>query len=102
MSGRKAAVLLTANTDTNVYSPGTTVLGSYTVVACNSGDAPALFRFGVSASGTINWPTDVLQPDTTIQPGGVYERTGVLALGANAIHGRTTGANVNVVILGVE
>ena len=104
MSGRKAGVNMTANIDTNIYSPGGSTLGTYFLsIANRNASGSVRVRAGLSATfGTLDWNTDTLQPDTSLNAGAVLEIGPIVAAGANAIVGHADGTGCTFLLTGVE
>ena len=102
--GRQAGVSLAATTDTALYSPGGSIVGTYTVSFCNRTTGAINIRLGLcsGALGTLDWTTDALEFDTPIPANGVLERSGIPVSGAQTLVARASAAGITVVVYGLE
>lgn len=100
-SGKLAAVDLSANTPTVIYSvPGNTVT-SFTINMCNRNEENALIRLALTTGVTLT-DADYIEYDTTLLAKNVLERSGLILHAGQSVMAQSNKSSVNVVIVGIE
>ena len=112
-TGRQASTQLTSGTIgtlTNVYTVPSGYYGIYNISFTNTASTAVQIRLAISTSSTSGGigASEYFEYQTTVAPYGVFERTGLLALGG-AVSGSTpyiwvgsSGTAVNVNVYGIE
>ena len=102
-SGRLGAVDLAATTNTLVHTGRTGYVTTCSVNFANRNATPVVVRlFHLDgAIGTLS-TEDWIEPDVTIQPNGVLERTGIVLAATHTIVAYSDTANVSVQVWGWE
>jgi len=92
---------LTANTDTTTYTVPADTYSVVTVSFCNRSSSTVQIRLAVATSATPGGG-EYLEYDTSIGPNGVLERTGIVLDTGKLLVTRSSGANCNAVVMGIE
>jgi hypothetical protein len=112
-TGRQATGQLTSGTIstlTNIYTVPSGYYGIYNISFTNTAATAVQIRLAISTSSTSGGiaASEYFEYQTNIAPYGVFERTGLLALGG-AVSGSTpyiwvgsSGTAVNVNVYGIE
>ena len=105
-SGTMAQVVLTANTDTILYTVTTAKIAAVTVNFLNTHTAISNVRLAISSTATIGSPApqpeEYIEYDTEIPIKGILERTGLMISGDYKIVVRASTASVAVNVYGFE
>ncbi|RLA01523.1 MAG: hypothetical protein DRQ42_03000 [Gammaproteobacteria bacterium] len=101
-SGRLGAADLAAVTITDVYTVPLGVLTSMNINVCNRNDSIIRIRLAMSSVSGAQANEEYIEYDTTIEPYGVLERTGIALDSGKFITAYSDTANVSVVITGIE
>ena len=92
---------LSPATNTTIYTVPATTFSVVSVSICNRGTSTSAVRIAVAAADT---PTNAefIEYDAQLLPKGVVERTGIVLDTTKKIVVRSTLANCNAVVMGVE
>lgn len=113
-SGRVASTQLTAGNIATIGSAVYTVppgfYGVYNISFTNTANTSVFIRLAISSSSTSGGigASEYYEYNTTVAPYGVFERTGLVALGGAVtgstpyIYASSSGSAVNVNIYGIE
>lgn len=111
-TGRLGASSLTGGTNTTVYTVPTGYYSIFNVAFCNTQSSSVTIRLALTAdTGAPPVPSanEWLEYGTTVVPGGVFERAGLVAEAgkkivayASASTAATAGQNVTVNVYGIE
>ena len=100
-SGRIGKSNLSAATDTTVYTTPASTLTVATVSICNRGNQAITVRLAVADAATPD-SSEYVEFETEILSHGVLERTGLVLNAGQLLVARSSGANVSVVVMGIE
>lgn len=100
-SGRLGANVLSATTNTTVYTVPASKVAVITASICNGTTTSATVRLA-HASTTTPAAEEYLEYGAVIPPGGVLERSGIVMDAAKVLVAYSDVANVNVVVFGYE
>lgn len=100
-TGTLANIDIAAATYTNLYQCPANTFAVVTVSVCNRGSSASLIRLtaGDTFPPTL---TDYIEYDTSLAAKGVLERTGIVLSAGQYISGRSSNADVSIVIYGIE
>jgi hypothetical protein len=100
-TGRLGIADLTAATNTSVYTVPSGYFAVVSVNICNRSNQAVAVRI---AAASLDSPAngEYLEYDTELLGRGVLERTGIIVGAGQKIVVRSTGANVNAVVFGIE
>jgi hypothetical protein len=100
-TGRLGIADLTAATNTSVYTVPSGYFAVVSVNICNRSNQAIAVRI---AAASLDTPAngEYLEYDTELLGRGVLERTGIIVGAGQKIVVRSTGANVNAVVFGIE
>ena len=100
-SGRIGKADLLAATNTTVYTTPADTFTVATVSFCNRGNQAVTVRLAVADSATPD-NSEYVEFETEILSHGVLERTGLVLNAAQLLVSHSSGANVSVVVMGIE
>tara|TARA_A100001015_G_C14999766_1_gene717950 strand:- start:1864 stop:2190 length:327 start_codon:yes stop_codon:yes gene_type:complete len=105
-SGTLAQQVLTANTDTILYTVTTGKVGVLSINFLNTHTATSNVRLAISSTATSGSPapqtSQYIEYETQIPTNGLLERTGLMVSGSYKIVVRASTANVVVNLYGFE
>ena len=100
-SGRLGKADLTAATLTTVYTTPVDTFTVATVSFCNRGNQAVTVRLAVADAATPD-NSEYVEYETEILSHGVLERTGLVLNAGQLLVAHSSGANVSVVVMGIE
>lgn len=100
-SGRLGIADLAATTDTKVYTVPASTLTVASITICNRNSVPIQFRLAIAATDTPA-ASEFLEFDETIRGNKPFDRTGLVMHAGMRVVVRSSAANVNVVLMGIE
>lgn len=100
-TGRLGAIDLTATVNATAYTVPADTFAVVTVAVCNRSASTVSIRVAVAAADTPV-SSEFIEYDTEILANGVLERTGIVINAGQKIVVRSSGADVNAVVYGIE
>jgi hypothetical protein len=100
-NGRLGTADLSANTNATLYQVPDGFYSVATINVCNRGTNTADIRVAVSTTETPG-NAEYIEFDVQLAPKGVLERTGIVIEGGAYVVVRSSQANVNCVVYGIE
>jgi hypothetical protein len=108
-TGRLGSTSLTSNTNATVYSVPSNYYSVFNVAFCNTQATAVTIRLAIASNGASVSASEWIEYGVTVAPGGVFERTGIVADSGKAIVAWTSsstaasiGSNVTVNVWGIE
>lgn len=106
-TGRLGSVQLTSGaigTYTSCYTGGvpTNYYSVFNISLTNTTNSPATFRIALSTSSSSPASNEFIEYGATIQPNGVFERTGIVLNSGYYVLVSSTSTALNVNIWGIE
>jgi hypothetical protein len=101
-TGRLGAVDLAAATDTLAYTVPTGYFAVVTLSLVTRSDSVVTARVGLSSSTTVIAANEFIEYEVEIPPKGVLERSGLVMQAGKSILVRSSTANVNATVFGIE
>lgn len=100
-TGRLGATDLTLATNATVYTVPADTFAVVTCSMCNRSASTVSVRLAVATADTPV-SSEYIEYDTEILPNGVLERTGIVLAAGQKIVCRSSGADTNAVVYGIE
>ncbi len=102
MSGILGKSNLLITTITDVYTVPVGILTSCNINICNRNDAIVKIRLALSSTTGVQGDDEFVEYETSIEPYGILERTGIVLDAEQIVTIYSDTANVTVIITGIE
>ena len=108
-TGRLGSTSLTTTTNATIYTVPTGYYSVFNVAFCNTQATAVTIRLAIASNGSSVTASEWIEYGTTVVPGGVFERAGLVADENKAVVAWTSastaasiGSNVTVNVYGIE